>query len=168
MIDQRTEYEIANGHYPITEDWLREVGFRWHDVERSPGKHWTLWLGSAAADEGQQMVMSDGLIIELSKVSEKFDQWFVWIRADYAGRYTRFVHVRHMRYQHEVIKLIEAMTGQDWDRANVWYGSLYKPAQAARLRADSERMENRLAREWGKRVERETGADPDKRELLRP
>ena len=29
---------------PITEEWLREVGFKWHQFDRQPTKHWLLWL----------------------------------------------------------------------------------------------------------------------------
>lgn len=29
----------------ITEDWLKLVGFKWHEFERQNAKHWLLWLG---------------------------------------------------------------------------------------------------------------------------
>lgn len=31
----------------ITEDWLKAIGFKWHNLELQPDKHWLLWLGSA-------------------------------------------------------------------------------------------------------------------------
>lgn len=30
---------------PITEEWLKSVGFKWHQFDRQPDKHWLLWLG---------------------------------------------------------------------------------------------------------------------------
>jgi hypothetical protein len=35
---------------PITEEWLKLVGFRWHQLERQPSRHWLLWLGGALDD----------------------------------------------------------------------------------------------------------------------
>lgn len=36
---------------PITHEWLKGIGFHWHEVERS-GKHWLLWIGDARAPRG--------------------------------------------------------------------------------------------------------------------
>ncbi len=155
---------------PITEDWLRGRGFKWEQFDRQPSKHWTLKLG-AAVSEGGRMIDPDQLILELARCQPETPddlRWFAWLRADYCGRYTRFVHVRHVRDQEEVVTLIAALTGFPFDPANCWYGGYYKPEHAAMLRKDSERLEVRMAREWGKRVEHGTGADPDKREALRP
>jgi len=30
----------------LTEEWLKRVGFKWHQLDRQPDKHWLLWLGS--------------------------------------------------------------------------------------------------------------------------
>ena len=30
---------------PLTEEWLKENGFKWHQFDRQPDKHWLLWLG---------------------------------------------------------------------------------------------------------------------------
>jgi hypothetical protein len=35
---------------PITEEWLSSAGFRWHQLDRQPEKHWVLWLGDALED----------------------------------------------------------------------------------------------------------------------
>ena len=35
---------------PITEEWLKEVGFKWHQLARQPEKQWLLWLGDAVRD----------------------------------------------------------------------------------------------------------------------
>jgi hypothetical protein len=37
---------------PITEEWLREVGFRWYQFDLQPDKQWLLWLGTALAEPG--------------------------------------------------------------------------------------------------------------------
>jgi hypothetical protein len=26
----------------ISEDWLRSVGFKWHQIDRQPSRHWVL------------------------------------------------------------------------------------------------------------------------------
>jgi len=56
----------------ITEEWLKENGFKWHDVERS-GKHWLLWIGSAIAKNRSHSRTSsyDDFGIELSKFIDK-------------------------------------------------------------------------------------------------
>lgn len=150
---------------PITEEWLRASGFKYEMPFRPDQKHWSLRLGGAVADK--PAYSTEDLIVELAQDPSGF--WFCWIRADYAGRYSRFVHVRHMNGQEEVALLITALTGFLFDPANSYYGSYFRPEHAARLRAeDQQRLERRLAKEWGKRVERETGADPDKREKLHP
>lgn len=141
----------------ITEEWLRASGFKWEQLDRQPGKHWLLWLAPACIDHyehGRRMFASnDDLGIELA-FNDVIDRayWFCWVRADYAGRYSRFLHVRHMLYQDEVVRLIEALTGRDWHPADAMYGSLRSPEDAARLRKDAERLDQRLAREWGPRA----------------
>lgn len=32
---------------PLTEEWLRQAGFRWDQLDRQPTKQWTLWMGGA-------------------------------------------------------------------------------------------------------------------------
>lgn len=34
----------------ITEDWLKESGFKWHQFDRQPNKQWLLWLAGVFAD----------------------------------------------------------------------------------------------------------------------
>jgi hypothetical protein len=146
----------------ISEDWLRGLGFKWETVDRDPNKHWTLGLGGAI-EHGD----SDNLMLELSIGLD--GEWFCWVRADYCGRYTRFVHVRHVRYQDEVIALIEGLVGQKFKKSNVWYGSLRTAADAQRLAADEKSLHVRLAKSWGAAAERETGqTDQAKLELVRP
>lgn len=136
-----TEREIP--HLPITEDWLREVGFKWHQFDLQPTKHWLLWLGDAAGRGDHE-----DLGIELtSNVPTDKTAWFCWLRADTAHLYSRFLHVRHLRFQHEVIALIEGLVGQKWDSTNHLYGSLRTPEQAKRIRESHERLDQRWMRE---------------------
>lgn len=64
--------------------------------------------------------------------------------------------------------LSAAITGFPFDKANCFYGSYFTPEHAEHMRRYSERLEVEMTREWGKRVEAETGADPSKRETLKP
>lgn len=139
----------------ITEDWLRACGFKWEQLERQPSKHWVLWVADACIDPIERRMFSScndlGVELAFNDVQD-FQYWYCWLRADYAGRYSRFLHVRHMLYQDEVVKLIEAMTGREWQPADAMYGSLHSPEAAAYLRKDSESLHQRLAREWGPRA----------------
>ncbi|WEX10340.1 hypothetical protein [Chelativorans sp. AA-79] len=140
----------------ITEDWLREVGFKWHQFDRQPDKHWLLWCGDAAGTGF--MTSFEDIGIEVAPMAyrnrageianpERAEYWFVWIRSDVAGRYSRFLHVRHMRTRSDLIKLVEAVTGQDWNPENHMYGSVRTPEQAARIRQEHERLDHRIRAE---------------------
>lgn len=107
MIDHSESAEL------ITEDWLRNVGFKWHEFERQGGKHWLLWLAGAFADG---FTSFEDLGIELS--SGRDGTWFCWLRGDYSHRYSRFIHIRYLRTQGEVIQLVEACTGLRWKPEN--------------------------------------------------
>lgn len=151
---------------PITEQWLRAAGFKresgaeWKD-------HWVLWMGGAVADK--TAYSSEDLGVEVAPCLGGDGRWFCWVRADYCGRYSRFVHVRHLRKAADLAGLIAALTGFPFDPANSMYGGYHKPETAARLREDyARRLEVRLAREWAERVLRETGQDPDDRDKVRP
>ena len=140
---------------PITEDWLKDVGFKWHQFDRQPGKHWLLWPGDAVAGDGPAFSSFEDIGIEVADMRYQNsagdtvgrEAWFVWFRGDCAGRYHRFIHVRHMRWRHELIKLVEAVSGQDWNPENHLYGSVRTPARAAKIREDDQRLDRRLARE---------------------
>jgi hypothetical protein len=155
---------------PITETWLRESGFRWEQCDRQPTKHWLLWLAEACIDPvetSRRMFASSStdLGIEIAQ-GPGGPPWYCWLRADYAGRYSRFMHVRYMANQEEVVALIEALTGRPWKSEDVMYGSLRAPEVAARLREDEQRLDKRLAKEWGERVVAAEGLDEAKNELI--
>lgn len=131
---------------PITEDWLKEIGFKWHEVERS-GKHWILWIGSSLANnpaKGYRHSSFDDFGIELSKFG-KDDGYMCFYRADYAGRYSRFIFCRDIWTQEQLIRLIEALTDIPFDKQNAMYGTLYRPEQAAHLREENERLDRKMA-----------------------
>lgn len=126
----------------ITEEWLAEVGFKWHQLDRQPSKHWLLWLGPAIGDG---LTAHQDLGLELARSSFEWDSgWFCWLRSDTAGRYSRFLHIRRVGTKADVIRLVEALTGQKWNPENHLYGSAFTPERAARIRAENERMDNVL------------------------
>lgn len=126
---------------PITEGWLSASGFKWHQHERQPTKHWVLRLGSAV--EGGMFSCPEDLGLEVAgawwfnraggRVSAvEGDPWNVWITGQGRG----FIHVRHFRAVAELVRLIEALTGLPWNAEDSLYGALHTPDRAARLRAD--------------------------------
>jgi hypothetical protein len=137
---------------PITEDWLKSAGFKWHQFERQTDKHWLLWLGDASRERHSFATFED-IGIELapcwwknSKGDDAGDlgKWFCWFRADSSGRYHRFIHIRHLRTVGELVRLVEAITGQKWDPANNLYGSMRKPEDAERIRQENQRFDRRM------------------------
>jgi hypothetical protein len=129
----------------LTEDWLKANGFKWHQLDRQPDKHWLLWLG-AAVDGGMFTTFEDLGIEVAPHTPTDHEKWFCWLRGDGAGRYHRFIHLRHIRTTGELVAIITALTGQPFDSANCLYGILRTPEQAARIRIDDERMDRRLNR----------------------
>lgn len=125
----------------ITEQWLSDVGFKWHELEQQGHKHWLLWLGDCLNERHSD---AEELGIELSKGSD--DWWFCWLRSDTAHRYSRFLHVRHLRTQIEVVQLIEALTGQMWDVDNNLYGRMMLSDRADYLRKEAERLDQQWLR----------------------
>lgn len=132
---------------PITEDWLRENGFKWHQLERQNEKHWLLWLGGAM---GKHVDFED-IGIEVAPWVD--GTWFCWLRSDTAHRYSRFIHVRHIRTVGELIRLIEGLINAPFDHENAMYGSLRTPEQAARIRKENERLDLKFMRESPKWAE---------------
>lgn len=142
---------------PISEEWLKSAGFKWHQFDRQTEKQWCLWLGSCMDcppsddPDNQQYWRFSGdedFAIEVACNSRGIGDrnnhfWFCWFRGDSAGRYHRFIHVRHIRYQHEVIALVSALTGREWKPDNHFNGSAKCERCAARIRMERERMDIR-------------------------
>jgi hypothetical protein len=108
----------------ITEEWLQEVGFRWHQLDRQPGKQWLLWFGSLSNVPFSSV---EDLGIEVAYGGSLGTFWFCWVRSDFAGRYSRLIHLRHLTSQAELIHLIEALSGQSFDPQNHLYGAIHSP-----------------------------------------
>lgn len=125
---------------PITEDWLKSVGFKWHQFDRQPDKQWLLWLGDMTSPGA-----TEDLGIELA-VGTRAEFWYCWLRADCSHRYSRFVHVRHIRTCGDVILLVQALTGHAWDPANHINGSALRPKSAQLIRDAYDRLDRRIMR----------------------
>lgn len=134
----------------ITEDWLHSIGFRWHQMDRQPDKHWLLWLGAAIPD---RMTSFEDLGLELAPrwwknrndedVGE-VGSWHAWLRADTSGRYHRFIHIRPLRTKDEVMNLVTALSGQPWDPENHYAGMVYQPKHIAAIRRDLNRLDHQI------------------------
>lgn len=142
---------------PISEDWLKSVGFKWHtvtghdpDPPKEP-KHWLLWMGGIA--DPNSWTCDEDLGLELSAGFGNDPAWFCWLRADTSHRYSRFLHIRHIRYQHELIQLIEALSGAHWNPENHLYGRIFTAQQAESIRKRDERLDIRIAKSspWSER-----------------
>lgn len=113
------------GEEPLSHEWLGEIGFKWHQGDRQPDKHWRLWLGWAA-NPGHATL--EDLGIEVSPLMDG-ERWFCWLlRGPHGG--DGFIHVRYLRTRGDLLELIEALTGRPWDRNLSRYGNLYTPEQA--------------------------------------
>lgn len=148
----------------LCDDLLRFMGFKWDQRDRQPSKHWLLWIGDACKDasnpEGKAFCGSDELGIELAKSSVPGDEWwYCWIRSDFASRYGRFLHVRHVSRWGEIVALIDALTGRPFDSSAVLYGQLWRPTSAARLRKESERLDLQIAQSRDKATAAYRGED---------
>jgi hypothetical protein len=126
---------------PITEEWLKSVGFKWHQFDRQPSKQWLLWCGIPNQQDNWG-VDSQDIGVELSEGRD--GSWFVWLRSDTAHRYSRFLHVRHMRRQDELVKLVEAVTGLPWKPENHIYGAVCTQSFADHRRAEQERLDQKM------------------------
>lgn len=127
---------------PITEEWLKSVGFKWHQLERQNTKQWLLWLGDAVRD-GRSFTDSEDLGIEICADAPEATFWFCWLRSDCSHRYSRFLHIRHLRVIGDVIRLVVAITDQDWNPANHRGGRVLKPEQAEAFRKEDERLDRK-------------------------
>lgn len=126
----------------ITEDWLKAIGFKWHNFDRQPDKHWLLWIGAA---QYSNTTCYEDLGVEVSPgIRGADDDWFCWLRSDSGGRYSRFIHLRHIRAQRELVAIIEALIGYPFDPANASGGGLRTPEMAKRLRDELQRLDQRM------------------------
>lgn len=141
------------GRELITEDWLKSIGFKWAQFDRQPEKQWTLWLGWALVDqagEGSAFSGPDDIGLDLhigTHWKTGRTHWSCFLRSDSAGRYHRFIHLRYLVFQDELISLIQAITGRVFVPEDCFYGSMMTPEHAAHVRAEHARIDQRMLRE---------------------
>lgn len=141
-----------NFDQPITEEWLKASGFKWAQLDRQLHKHWILWLGDAVRENGgdNSFTSYEDIGIEitpnwwLNSAGERVNdngRWFCWLRSDAAGLYHRFIHIRHMSLQIDVVRFVEAITGQPWTPE--WHvgGSCRGPKGAEQMRKYAQRAD---------------------------
>ena len=135
----------------ITEEWLRSLDFKWDQLDRQSSKHWVLWLGRALRDysepKGRMFESPEEIGVDLAYggVRDQIPWWYCWLRSDMAHRFSRFIHLRTLVYQDELVAVVEALTGYPWEPRNHIYGQVWVPEAADRLRAESGRLDKRIA-----------------------
>lgn len=95
----------------ITEDWLASVGFKYREPgERQQFRHWTLTF-SEPDDYGMYIETTMPGCLNASGGHIGADRgWFLWL-----GRERKFIHLRHVYEQEEIVALVEALTGAKWE-----------------------------------------------------
>lgn len=98
------------GSHDITEEWLASVGFKYREPgERQPFRHWTLQFYETE-DYGLYLeTTKPGWLNRAGEHVNADKGWFLWI-----GREARYLHLRHVFKQIEIVKLVEALSGQTW------------------------------------------------------
>lgn len=101
---------VPFGSHDITEEWLASVGFKYREPgQRQPFRHWTLQFYETE-DHGLYLETTmPGFLNDAGEHIGADRGWFLWI-----GREARFLHLRHVFKQIEIINLVEALSGQAW------------------------------------------------------
>lgn len=128
----------------LSEDWLKANGFKWHQLDRQPSRHWLLWIGEAV--RAGMFASYEDLGVEVAYSRD--GRWFCWLRDDAGGRYHRFIHLRMIETAGDLVGIIEGLVGRPFDPALCFYGSLRTPESAARIREADERLDRRLNRDF--------------------
>lgn len=96
---------------PITEDWLRDHGWRIEDNRNDPRLPVRrLVIGRDLIKQGI-FHSSDDLCIDVAPVVGEGNWWFVWLMQVEPYRH---IHVRMMRQTWELARLYEGLTGRVW------------------------------------------------------
>lgn len=127
---------------PIDADWLREIGFRWHQLDRQPDQHWLLWMGDAMND---CVTCYEDIGIEVAPAGT--GDWFCWLRSDAGSRYGRFIHLRHIRSRRDLILILEGIAGCGFAPEHCIGGSWMTPEHAARVKGQEQRLDRVLMRQ---------------------
>lgn len=125
----------------LTEEWLAKSGFKYYQEELQPQKHWQLWLGwgndqnkSCQDDIGIELSMAWWLNRNQEKVGDT-KGWHCWIISHSGSR--KIIHVRLLYRIEELTKLVEALTGQEWNAENHHFGNCYSKDKVDRLKLNS-------------------------------
>lgn len=99
---------------PITPDWLAANG--WRDLHRpeTPGLHRRV-IGDEVLGGRPFLGASDDLCIDVAPGNE--GKWFCWVHQQEPRRH---IHVRHVRFTWELVKLWEGLTGKTWREGDWW------------------------------------------------
>ena len=133
---------LGDPSLPIDADWLREIGFRWHQLDRQPDQHWLLWMGDAMND---RVTCYEDLGIEVAP--GRGNGWFCWLRSDMGGRYSRFIHLRQLDRRSDLIFILEGIAGRGFSPLHCIGGSWMTPEHAARVTEEEGRLDRVLMRE---------------------
>lgn len=100
----------------ITEDWLKTHGFRLvggRTDERTKPEVKLRRLAIKRECVGDRNIFDspDDLCIDIAPNTIKGD-WFVWLHQEEPYR---FIHVRQFKYQADLMRLYEALTGKAFD-----------------------------------------------------
>ena len=123
---------------PLTEEWLKDSGFKYYQEERQPQKHWQLWLGwgsdyknSCNDDIGVEVSMAWWFNRNQEKIGD-VDGWHCWIISGKCAR--KLIHVRLIYTENDLINLAMAITGKPWKPENHMYGNCYNDQHAEVVR----------------------------------
>lgn len=144
----------------INHDWLRAVGFKWHELPRSGGKHWVLWFGAL-----HSTFLSSFEDVGIEVAARNDGEWHCWLRSDFARKYGRFIHIRPIAYKAELVELVSALSGQSWNPRNHYYGRICTEQEVQLLREQADRLDRRIMLESPhaehEKLESHGGALPD-------
>lgn len=94
----------------ITEEWLASVGFKYREPgDRESFRHWTLRF-SEPEDYGLYLETTHMGWINNKGEHVGGNGWFLWI-----GREHKYLHLRHVSVQAEIVALVEALIGAKWE-----------------------------------------------------
>lgn len=106
----------------ISYAWLKDVGFRCRAKSRGTNGSWRIWISEELG--------SDDLGLELAVVpGSDSTEWNCWL-GNASGRFERFLRMRPMRTQGDVIRLVEGLSGLAWEPAHHLYGIVLSEARA--------------------------------------
>src|SRR5215471_17790911 len=98
----------TSGPDAVTGEWLLSVGFERSHFPEINESHYVLWC----TQPGYLQSPKD-LGVEVAEDREGW--WNCWLRSDTGGRYGRLLYVRRIWEAGELVQLIEAVSGLEWN-----------------------------------------------------